>query len=159
MSETPMARVVSLVYTPRDVAERRPQDRYARVAVERVRLVEFHGIEGDAKGNATKRQLNVMLAETLAALGEEGFQVQPGQMGEQIILAGLDPAALVEGARIKLGTAIIEIGIPRTGCARFEMIQGQSRTLAQGRLGSLATVATTGDVAVGDAVEVLSLPG
>ena len=50
---------------------------------------------------------------------------------------------------------MIEVGIPRTGCARFEMIQGKPRQSAKGRLGSLATVVTGGEVAVGDAVEVV----
>jgi MOSC domain-containing protein YiiM len=155
MSDTPTPRIVSIVYTPRDVELRKPMDRYARVPAERVRLVEFHGIEGDAKGGSTKRQLNVMLAETLAELGAEGFKVAPGEMGEQIVVADLDPAALAEGTHIKLGGAVIEIGIPRTGCARFEMIQGKPRQAVKGRLGVLATVVGSGEVALGDAVEVL----
>ena len=150
-----MAHVVSIVYTPRDVEVRRPQDRYARVAADRVRLVEFQGIEGDAKGTSTDRQINVMHAEMLEQLGAEGFQVAPGEMGEQIVVAGLDPAALTEGTRLQLGSAVIEVGIPRTGCARFEAIQGKPRQSAKGRLGFLATVVTGGEVAVGDAVEVV----
>jgi MOSC domain-containing protein YiiM len=50
---------------------------------------------------------------------------------------------------------VIEVGIPRTGCARFEAIQGKPRGLAKGRLGVLATVVAGGVVAVGDAAEVL----
>jgi MOSC domain-containing protein YiiM len=151
--------VVSIVYTPRDVEERKPQDRFARVAAERVRLVEFQGIEGDAKGGATDRQINVMHAELLEQLGGEGFKVAPGELGEQIVVAGLDAAALSQGTRLKLGTAVIEVGIPRTGCARFEMIQGKPRQSAKGRLGFLATVVTGGEVAVGDAVEVVESRG
>jgi MOSC domain-containing protein YiiM len=151
-----MAHVVSIVYTPRDVSMRRPQDRYARVAIDRVRLVERKGIEGDAKNSTTDRQLNVMFAEVLAELGLEGFQTAPGEMGEQIVLAGIDPATLTEGTRLKLGEAVIEVGILRTGCARFEMIQGKPRSAAKGRLGVLATVVTGGEIAVGDAVEILA---
>ena len=142
--------------TPRNVEVRKPQDRYARVAVERTRLVEFHGIDGDAKGGATDRQLNIMLAETLDELGAEGFKIEPGAMGEQIVVAGLDPASLANGAHLKLGAAIVEVGIPRTGCDRFEMIQGKPKQSAKGRLGVMARVVTGGEVAVGDAVEVLS---
>jgi MOSC domain-containing protein YiiM len=149
-----MGRVVSIVYRPKNTG--RPQDRYERVPADRVRLVEFQGIEGDMKGGSTKRQLNVMLAELRAELRAEGFKTEPGEMGEQIVLAGIDPGALVEGAHIKLGEAVIEIGIPRTGCARFEAIQGKPRQLAKGRLGVLATVVTGGEVAVGDAAEVMT---
>lgn len=147
------ARVVSIVYRPRESG--RPQDRYAREPIERVRLIEFQGIDGDAKGGSGDRQLNVMLAETLVELAAEGFQTRPGAMGEQIVLAGLDPNALAAGTRLKLGSAIIEIGIPRTGCARFEMIQGKPKQSAQGRLGAMARVVIGGEVAVGDPVDVL----
>ena len=152
-----MAHVVSIVYRPKGTG--RPQDRYSREPVERVRVVEFQGIEGDMKGGSTDRQLNVMHAEVLAELGTEGFQVAPGQMGEQIVFAGVDPAALVAGARLRLGTAVIEVVEPRTGCARFEMIQGKPRGDAKGRLGVIARVVSGGQVAVGDAVEVLPAAG
>jgi MOSC domain-containing protein YiiM len=153
MSAPPAAHIVSIVYRPQGTG--RPQDRYSRVPTERVRLIEFHGIEGDMKGSATRRQLNVMCAEVLAELGTEGFKVAPGEMGEQIIVAGIDPTQLVPGARVRLGEAVIEVIEPRTGCARFEMIQGHPRQLVQGRLGVIARVVSGGAVAVGDGVEVL----
>src|SRR5215218_3127244 len=149
-----MAHVVSIAYRPKDSG--RPQDRYARVPADRVQLIARHGIEGDRKAGSKKRQLNVMLAEHLAELGEEGFRVAPGEMGEQIVVAGVEPAALVEGARLKLGAAVIEVYELRTGCARFEMIQGRPRREVRGRLGAIAGVVVGGEVAVGDAVEVLA---
>ena len=79
-----MGRVVSIVYTPRDTETRRPQDHYARVPADRVRLVEFQGIDGDAKGGSTQRQLNVMFAEVMDGLGAEGFKTGPGELGEQV---------------------------------------------------------------------------
>jgi MOSC domain-containing protein YiiM len=149
-----MAHVVSIVYRPKGT--KRPQDRYERVPIERARLVEAYGIEGDQKGGSTDRQLNVMHAEILADLGTEGFQVGPGEMGEQIVIAGVDPAVMTPGSRLRLGTAaVMEVVEPRTGCARFEMIQGQSRKLVQGRFGVIARVVIGGEVAVGDEVEVL----
>ncbi len=151
-----MARIVSIVYRPRHAETPRPQEHFTRERLERARLVEFQGIDGDAKGGTGDRHLNVMLTEALAQLGHEGFKVGPGELGEQIIIAGLDPAALVQGARLKLGGAVIEVGIPRTGCARFEMIQGKPKQAAKGRLGVMARVVSGGEIAVGDPVEVLS---
>jgi MOSC domain-containing protein YiiM len=149
-----VGRVVSIVYRPKDTG--RPQDRYARVPAERVTLAESKGIVGDRKGGSGDRQLNVMRAETVAELGSEGFKAEPGELGEQIVVAGLPADALTTGARLRLGAAVIEVGIPRTGCARFEMIQGKSRHEAKGRLGVLARVVTGGEVAVGDPVEPLT---
>jgi MOSC domain-containing protein YiiM len=146
-----MAHIVSIVYRSQDSG--RPPGPYARVPAGRVRLVEEQGIDGDLKGTA-KRQLNIMRAETLADLAAEGFKTGPGEMGEQIVIAGLD-SPLTEGTRLRVGEAVIEIGIPRTGCARFESIQGRSRGEVKGRLGSMATVVASGEVAVEGEVRVV----
>jgi MOSC domain-containing protein YiiM len=152
-------RVVSIVYTPADVPDLRPEDRYARVTVDRVRLVEGHGIEGDRKGGRGRRQLNVMAAETLADLAAEGFKTTPGEMGEQLVVAGVDSSRVTVGTRVRIGTAVIEVTLPRTGCSRFEHIQGgKSKRSVTGRLGVMAKVVEDGEVAVGDAVEVLPPP-
>ena len=152
LSESPVPHITSIVYTPKDV-ERKPADHYARVPVERATLVEGRGIAGDLKGTGRARQLNVMRAEDLAELAAEGRQVGPGQMGEQLVIAGLDPAALAEGTRLRLGpTAVIEVGIPRTGCGRFEHIQKAVKESVAGRLGVMARVVAGGEIAVGDAV-------
>ena len=151
-----MGHVVSIVYTPRDTAGQRPQGHYARVSAERVRLVEFQGIEGDVKGGTGKRQLNIMAAETLAELRAEGFKTDPGEMGEQIVVSGIDPSTVAVGMRFRIGSAVVEVTLPRTGCARFERIQGKPKDSVRGRLGVMARVVTGGEVAVGDAVEVAS---
>lgn len=151
-----MPHVVSICFTPTG-AEKRPADHFARVAVAEAVLVEDFGIEGDAKGGSDKRQLNVMTAETLAQLRAEGFKAAPGELGEQIVVAGVEEAALVPGARLQLGeSAVIEVMLPRTGCDRFEHIQGKPKATAKGRLGVMARVVTGGIVRTGDGVR---LPG
>jgi MOSC domain-containing protein YiiM len=150
-----MPHVVSIVYTPRDAPELRPQAHYARVAVDRVTLVENRGIEGDAKGRPGRRQLNIMAAETLAELAAEGFRTAPGEMGEQIVVAGIDPATIAVGTRVRIGEAVVEVTLPRTPCDRFEYIQGKPKQSAKGRLGVMARVVAGGEVAVGDPVRVV----
>ena len=165
MSE-PTARVVSIVYTPQNVEVRRPQERYARVAVERVALREFQGIDGDRKGGTGDRQLNVMCAELVAELGAEGFKAAPGELGEQIVIAGIDPVALAEGARLRLGSAVIEVtDQPHLGCAKFSSRFGlealrfvNSDVGRRLRLrGMNARVVVPGTVGQGDAVRKLSM--
>ena len=149
-----MPKVVSIVYTPRGV-ERRPTEHYARVPLDRATVVEGRGIAGDVKGRGGSRQLNVMRAETLAELAAEGRKTGPGEMGEQLVIAGLDAADFVAGTRLRLGAeAVIELGIPRTGCDRFEHIQETTKQSVAGRLGVLARVVAGGEVAVGDEVVV-----
>ena len=150
-----MPHIASIVYTPSGV-ERKPADHYARIPLDQATLVKGRGIDGDVKGTGGSRQLNVMRAETLAELVAEGRKVGPGEMGEQLVIAGLEPAMLLEGKRLRLGpTAVIEIGIPRTGCPRFEHIQGTTKQTVAGRLGVLVEVVESGEVSVGDEVTVL----
>jgi len=150
-----MAHIVSIVYTSRDVP-RRPTDHFARVSLEQATLVADRGIKDDVKGAGGERQLNVMLAETLAELRAEGRHTGPGEMGEQIVIADLDPQAFVKGTQLQLGTsAIVEVGIPRTGCDRFEYIQGTTKQSVAGRLGVLARVVIGGEIGVGESVSVL----
>ncbi len=149
-----VAQIVSITGTPADV-ERRPADRYARVAVERATLQQGRGIEGDVKSRGGDRQLNVMRAETVAELREEGFRVAPGELGEQLVIAGLDADVLAVGGRLRLGaSAVLEVTAPRTPCSRFAHIQGKSIEAARGRIGVMARVVQGGDIAVGGAVAV-----
>lgn len=150
-----MSEIFSIVYTPANV-EREPKDFYARVPLQEATLTVKRGIQGDLKGKHPDRQLNVMTYETLQQLSAEGFNTAPGQMGEQLTLKGLDMNPLHEGDQIQLGDeARIEIVKPRTGCERFEHIQGKSPSLVQGRMGQMAKVVAGGVIRVGDPVKVL----
>jgi MOSC domain-containing protein YiiM len=149
-----MAEVYSLVYKPED---QNAADHYTRLPLESAHLVVGHGIKGDLNGKGNpNRQLNVMSYETLLDLREEGFKTNPGEMGEQIILRGLDINTLEAGTRVQLGdSAVIEVIKLRTGCERFEAIQGHPRSHTAGRLGVMARVVVEGVVKVGAPVKVL----
>jgi len=143
-----MPHIVSIAYTPADT-ERRPADHYARASLTHAALVAGQGIAGDVKAKAGKRQLNVMLAETVAELRAEGFCTAPGELGEQLVIAGLGAAA-IPGARIQLGdSAVIELGELREPCGRFARIQGVPAAAGEGRIGFMARVLVDGEIAVG----------
>lgn len=148
-----MAEIVSIVYKPEEWPDE-PSGRYLRVPLQTARLIAGQGIEGDAKGGHPRRNLNIMSAETLDELAAEGFTVQPGRMGEQIIVRGLDVNGMREGDRIHLGdSAVVEVTLARTGCERFEAYQGKHPSLAAGRLGVMARVVSDGTIRVGDGVK------
>ena len=152
-----MAHIVSIVYRPAE-APASPGDHYSRVELERAELVTSGGIRGDRKGRHPKRQLNIMGQATLDELRAEGLQTAPGQMGEQLVIAGLDAPleALAAGTQLQMGEeAVVELLEPRTGCERFETIQGRPATDVAGRLGVMARVLRDGAVARGDDVRVL----
>jgi MOSC domain-containing protein YiiM len=151
-----MPSIHSIVYKPASAERQKSEDAYVRVPAEQVTLVKGRGIDGDLKGSNPKRQLNVMCYETLQGLGNEGFTVQPGKMGEQLIISGLDLIDLEPGTRVQIGAdAQIEVIEKRNGCERFEHIQGKSPSLAQRRLGVMAGVVQGGVIRVGDSVTVI----
>ena len=124
-----------------------------RVTAERVYLIAGHGIDGDRKaGHHPKRHLNLMAHEVVSQLTVDGVAVQPGQLGEQIIVAGIDLAALPERTRLRLGeSALIEITTPRTGCTRYGQIEADAAE--EMPLGVMARVLEGGALAVGDQVQ------
>lgn len=151
-----MAAITSIVYSPAG-AQPHPADAYQRTPLEKADLIEGRGILGDRKGGSPKRQLNIMLAETVDELSREGFKTGPGEMGEQIVIGWLDPALLTPGQTLQLGAAAcVELVSLRTGCDRFEHIQGHAPEEAAGRLGVMARVVASGPIAAGDPVIALS---
>jgi MOSC domain-containing protein YiiM len=150
-----MPHVLSIAYTPFDI-DRQPRDHFARVAVQQARLVANHGIDGDAKATTGKRQLNVMLAETVDQLRAEGLHTAPGQLGEQLVVAGLNPRDLAPCVRLRIGDdAVIELGKLRTPCDRFAHIQGVPVESAVGRIGYMARVVNDGEITVGSPVAII----
>lgn len=149
-----MSELVSIVYKPKDALA--PADGYARVPLQQAQLIPGHGVEGDAKGGSGGRQLNIMAADSLQRLARDGFHTAPGQLGEQLIIAGLAVDSLPAGSRMQIGeSACVEVVEPRTGCARFEQYQGKGRQEAAGQLGVMARVRSGGLIRVGDPVRLL----
>jgi MOSC domain-containing protein YiiM len=149
-----MSELVSIVYKPKEAAA--SAEGYTRVPLQQARLIAGHGVEGDAKGGSGGRQLNIMAAESLRTLAREGFHTAPGQLGEQLIIAGFAVDALPIGARFQIGeSATVEVVEPRTGCGRFEQHQGKLRQEAAGRLGVMARVVQGGTIRAGDPVRLL----
>jgi MOSC domain-containing protein YiiM len=148
-----MGSLVSIVYKPEHLPPR-PPERFTREPLTEATLVVGHGIEGDCKGKG-ERQVNLMAAENLEQLGSEGFKTAPGEMGEQLVVRGIDVAALQAGDRLRLGAeAVLEVVRPRTGCQRFMEIQNKPLTATRGRMGMILMVVADGVIRVGDPVRV-----
>jgi len=156
-----MASIYSIVYQPQDRAYGERRDDYIRVPIPRANLIAGHGLEGDQKaGHNPVRHLNLLSREWLTTLRPQGYKTEPGQFGEQIIVAGLAVERLEPGVRLQLGReACIEITQTRTGCDRLEAAQGKT-IKGLGPLGVMATVIAGGAIEVGDPVTVLeTVPG
>ncbi|HEX8649095.1 MAG TPA: MOSC domain-containing protein [Thermoleophilaceae bacterium] len=136
-----------------------------------IRLVEGLGVEGDAHAGATimhrsrrrrnpdepnLRQVHLIHAELHEELRERGFEVEAGQMGENVTTRGVDLLGLPAGARLLLGDeAVVEVTGLRTPCKQLEKVQPglMEATLGRAPDGSLVRKAgVMGIVAAGGAV-------
>ncbi len=145
---------------------------------ERVQLLAGLGVEGDAHAGATVRhrsrvaadptqpnlrQVHLLPVELLEALHGHGFEVRPGDMGENVTTAGVDLHALPTGTLLRLGgQALVALTGLRNPCGQINgLLPGlldEVRTItADGvvrRAGVMAVVLESGAVAVGDPVAV-----
>jgi hypothetical protein len=140
-----------------------------------IRLVAGHGVEGDVHaGEKVKhrsrvrrdpdqpnlRQVHLIHAELHEELRERGFEVGPGEMGENVTTAGIELLALARGTRLRLGDrAVIEVTGLRNPCKQLDGIAPglMKATLdrdADGELirkaGVMAVVLEGGEVRPGD---------
>jgi MOSC domain-containing protein YiiM len=149
-----------------------------------VRLIAGLGVEGDAHMGATVkhrsrvakdpdqpniRQVHLIHSELHQELRGAGFEVGPGEMGENVTTEGVDLLGLPLGARLHLGAeATIEVTGLRNPCAQLDGLRPglMKATLgrdAAGKLvrkaGVMAIVVTGGEVRPGDAIRVELLAG
>lgn len=151
-----MPHLTSIVYQPRDRRYAEGETDFIREPLAAAELVAGRGIRGDRKaGGNPDRQVNLLSTGWLAMAAERGYRTAPGQFGEQLIVDGIDLAALSPGTRLQLGdAAVLEIVKGRTGCSRLEAAQG--KPIARlGHIGLLARVVVGGSIRVGDPVAVL----
>lgn len=111
------------------------------------------------------RQVHLLHEELLEELASQGYDIKPGNIGENITTRGVDLLGLPTGARLQLGDqAVVEITGLRNPCHQIEKYQkgllGKVlvKDATTGRLvrkaGIMGVVLHGGDVKPGDAVEI-----
>ncbi|MDB5619136.1 MOSC domain-containing protein [Tardiphaga sp.] len=145
-----------------------------------IRLLAGLGVEGDAHMGekvmhpylARKnpdapnlRQVHLIHRELFDEVRAKGFDVNPGDLGENVTTEGIDLLGLSTGTRLHLGDgAVIEITGLRNPCHQIEDFQKgllaevfeknhATKTLVR-KAGIMSIVLTGGDVRPGDAIRV-----
>jgi MOSC domain-containing protein YiiM len=108
--------------------------------------------------------VHLIHAELFAELGEQGFDVQPGQLGENITTGNLDLLALPCGTQLHIGPeAVVEVTGLRNPCAQINAFQPRLLNAVLGRDGNgevvrragiMGMVVTGGRVMPGDGIMV-----
>lgn len=141
--------LISIVYSP-------SAGSYNRKPLREAFLIAGYGIEGDRKGGHPRRNLNIMDQETLGVLAGEGYPVDPGILGENLIISGIDLAAQPEGAQVRIGLeAVVEVVKPREPCYKLTPLDPRMPDSVVGRVGVMARVVESGVIRVGDSVAAL----
>ena len=109
------------------------------------------------------RQVHLIPSELFQALRADGYELRPGDLGENILTAGLDLEALPLGTILKLGAeAAIELTGLRTPCVLIDRFKpGLKRRMLveeygrpRFRCGVMAVVRSSGRISTGDAIAV-----
>ena len=158
---------------------RAPEHLFSKPNEEGIRLLAGLGVEGDAHlGRTVKhrsrvardpcqpnlRQVHLIHEELHDELRVRGFEVRPGDMGENVTTRGIDLLGLPTGARLRLGDeAIVEITGLRNPCVQLDRFQPGLMAAVLDRdengglvrkSGVMGVVLAGGDVRPGDAITV-----
>ncbi|MFC1975013.1 MOSC domain-containing protein [Chloroflexota bacterium] len=153
-----------------------------KLVVDAVQFIENYGIAGDyhagrfvrhrylAKKDPSQPNLRqVLLVDTsiLAEIAGQDIHLEPGMLGENIILDGIAVMTLAIGTQLEIGEALLEVTEVRNPCyqlnemhprllkAVVKKVDGQVRRNA----GMMARILTGGRVRPGDPAIVRGEPG
>lgn len=159
-----------------------PAHTMSKPGAEEIRLLAGLGVEGDAHAGVTVkhrsrvardpsqpnlRQVHLIHAELHDELRTLGFEVAPGEMGENVTTRGVDLLGLPVGTRLRLGDeAVVEITGLRNPCGQLDGVRSGLMAATLGRdadgtlirkAGVMGTVVAGGEIRPGDPIAV-SLP-
>ncbi|WP_327694163.1 MOSC domain-containing protein [Streptomyces sp. NBC_00459] len=143
-----------------------------------VRLLAGLGVEGDVHAGTTVkhrsrmakdptvpnlRQVHLIHEELLTEVGEEGFEVAPGELGENITTRGIDLLALPVGTLLHIGDdVVLTVTGLRNPCLQIDNFQDGLLKRVVGRddagnvvrkAGIMSIVKEGGEVRPGDTVK------
>lgn len=151
---------------------------FSKPPVLSIRLLPGLGVEGDAHmGEKVKhlylarknpdapnlRQVHLMHTELFDEVRTKGFDVKPGDLGENVTTAGIDLLGLSTGTKLYLGEqAVIEVTGLRNPCYQIDNFQkgllhatlDKSGDKLVRKTGIMSIVLVGGDVRPGDTIRV-----
>jgi MOSC domain-containing protein YiiM len=153
--------------------------RFSKQVVDEIRLIAGVGVVGDCHGGASAqhrsrvardptqpnlRQVHLIHEELFAELRAQGFDIQPGAIGENVTTRGLDLLALPQATRLRLGDeAVVELTGLRNPCLQLDryregLMQAVLERTPDGALirkaGVMAIVRKGGLIRPGDTIDV-----
>lgn len=163
------ASIIAVCSSPKHGFSKQPQSS--------IRLLAGRGVEGDAHCGETvqhlylkrrnphapnRMQVHLLQSELFEELALAGFDLQPGQLGENITTRGIDLLSLPLGTRLHLGDeAVVELTGLRTPCKKIEdfrpgllrqVVSGDGGNKVLARAGVMAIVLQAGSIEAGSPI-------
>jgi MOSC domain-containing protein YiiM len=155
------------------------EHRFSKPLASEITLLEGIGVRGDAHAGVTVqhrsrvavdptqpnlRQVHLIQSELHDELRRQGFDVAPGQLGENVVTRGIDLLALPRGTQLSLGAgAVVEVTGLRNPCQQINEFQPRllravldrdAEGNVQRRAGIMGVVLRGGMVRAGDSIDV-----
>ena len=116
-------------------------------------VVGPQGIAGDGQAHAkhvkSTRALSLFDEELLHELRGEGYELQPGSIGENITVRNLHVQKMSPGTILEIGDVQIRLEEPRKPCFVLDVIDVRLKDVIVGRCGYMASVVTGGEIRPG----------
>ena len=112
------------------------------------------GLENDAHGGNWHRQVSLLSYDKVEKFNQSGANVSHGDFGENLLVEGIDLAALPVGTMLKCGSAVLEVTKIGKECHSKCQIYHKMGDCIMPREGIFAKVLQEGQVSVGDTVEI-----
>ena len=124
-------------------------------------LVTIAGLEGDGHNHEKHRSplqaVSLIDEEILEAMQDEGHDLQPGMLGENLTLRGAAIQLLGLGDRLRFSSGLeIEITKVRPPCYVLDELDPILKKIMWNRIGMYARVLHEGEVASGDSLEIIT---
>jgi len=113
------------------------------------------GLENDAHGGSWHRQVSLLSYDKVKVFNQSGANVSHGSFGENLLVEGINLAALPVGTLLKCGGALLEVTQIGKECHNKCEIYHKMGDCIMPREGIFAKVLQEGHVTVGDAVEIV----
>jgi len=128
--------------------------------VKQCKLIENHGLEGDAHAGSWHRQVSLLSKEARLVMENKGAKLDAGDFGENVLTEGIDFANTKVGNKLRLGKdAMVRITQIGKECHDRCSIYYQVGDCIMPREGIFAEVLKGGEIKTDDEIEFLNDKG
>ena len=125
--------------------------------IKRCKLIENHGLDGDAHAGSWHRQVSLLSKEARLVMENKGAKLDAGDFGENVLTEGIDFANIKVGNKLRLGKdAMVRITQIGKKCHDRCSIYYQVGDCIMPREGIFAEVLKGGIIKINDDIEFLN---